>query len=301
MARGIPFPDRPNRAKIFTYDRADEAITKITHWAAHCPVDQIDFPTSVDAAWHGVVLEADSFNMDKTDLGRWWLTQHRWNLLVRQYIDPTELTRWLEKTSQIKGAKGRGQSVFRTNVVQPRGGGNAPVSRRWGSCILTLSYKATPRPHIFLHSRTTYLGFLAAADMSVAWVMANMLGAELGVDPREMGFTWVIENMQFHHFRSMAYLGAHPQYETFRARGREFYTKEKAYGLWGMLRWIERFDEMDAKGMQYSEHSYMQAMRYRAKLHAATRDPEWIAQFGKPFDPMPSLMTTDLDMKAIWR
>ena len=38
--------------------------------------------------------------------------------------------------------------------------------------MLTFSYKALPQPHITMHSRTSYLGYLGALDMSVGWRLA---------------------------------------------------------------------------------------------------------------------------------
>src|SRR5262245_11988822 len=143
---------------------------------ALAPAETLDMVTSVDVQIHNAIAQADRMEWD-FDLKNLWLTKSRWSMMVRQYLDPVELVNWINKTAQLINWGGRGISMMRTKVVQPRGGkamGNKE-SRRWGSCMLAISYKAMPAPQITLYSRTSYLGYLSGMDLSVAWMCGNYL------------------------------------------------------------------------------------------------------------------------------
>ena len=120
--------------------------------------DELDIISSVDVQIHDVIAEADSMAW-QFDLKSMWLTKSRWSMMVRQYIDPEELEAWIGNCTAKIGTKGRGIAVLRTKIVKPRGGAATghtnKETRRWGSCMLAISYKAKPRPQITLHSRTS--------------------------------------------------------------------------------------------------------------------------------------------------
>jgi hypothetical protein len=151
------------------------------------------------------------------DLKSMWLTKSRWSQMVRQYIDPDELEAWIGNCTAKIGTKGRGIAVLRTKVVKPRGGAATghtnKETRRWGSCMLAISYKARPRPQITLHSRTSYLGYIGALDLSVAWMIARYLAKEMGIKVEDISFVWQIEAIQWHNFKSLAYVLNHEDVE----------------------------------------------------------------------------------------
>ena len=48
--------------------------------------------------------------------------------------------------------------------------------------MIAISYKAQPRPQITLYSRTSYLGYIGALDLSVAWMCGKYIATALGID-----------------------------------------------------------------------------------------------------------------------
>src|SRR5688500_6437292 len=128
------------------------------------------------------------------------LIKRRWSIMIRQYLDPVELINWINSTASRIGWKNRGISVLRTKTVKPRGGGDLgnKETRRWGSCMLSVSYKAVPAPTLTLHSRTSYLGYLAGLDLSVAWMCGNYLANVMGGEVERIKFVWMNEAMQYH-------------------------------------------------------------------------------------------------------
>lgn len=178
----------------------------------HAPADKLDVITSVDVQIHNVIAEAKSMEWD-FDLKNMWLTPSRWSMMVKQYLDPEELEAWIGQCTKKIGVKGRGIAVLRTKVVKPRGGAATghtnKETRRWGSCMLAISYKAKPQPQITLHSRTSYLGYIGALDLSVAWMCGQYLAREMGIKVEDMSFVWMNEAIQWHNFKSLAYMLNH--------------------------------------------------------------------------------------------
>src|SRR5690606_34287578 len=66
------------------------------------------------------------------------------------------------------------------------------------------------RPQITLYSRTSYLGYLGALDLSVAWMVGRYLADAIGCKVEDFSFVWMNEAIQYHNFKSLAYLLNHP-------------------------------------------------------------------------------------------
>jgi hypothetical protein len=174
--------------------------------------DDLDVISTVDVQIHDIMAQADSMVWD-FDMKSAWLTKSRWSMMVKQYIDPEELEAWIGRCTSRIGLRGRGVAVLRTKIVKPRGGAATghtnKETRRWGSCMLGISYKALPVPQITLYSRTSYLGYIGALDLSVAWMVGHYLAKELGVPVSSFRFVWVNQAIQWHNFKSLAYMLNH--------------------------------------------------------------------------------------------
>ncbi|MGH9907070.1 MAG: hypothetical protein ACRD8U_15985, partial [Pyrinomonadaceae bacterium] len=146
--------------------------------------DELDVISNVDVQLHNTISFAKSLEWD-FDLKSLWLTKSRWSMMCKQYLVGAELEQWIDRCTSKVGNSGRGIAVLRTKVVNARGGAATghtnKESRRWGSCMLALSYKASPRPQITLYSRTSYLGYLSALDLSIAWMAARYIAKDLGI------------------------------------------------------------------------------------------------------------------------
>jgi len=314
------------RARTMT-ELHDKLCSRIVHASA----DELDVVSAVDVQIHNVIAEADSMEWD-FDLKNLWLTKSRWSMMVRQYVPRQEFLDWLEKCTEYIGLKGRGIALMRTNVVKPRGGekfGNKEC-RRWGSCMISVSYKAIPRPTIVLHSRTSYLGYLSGLDISVAWMMAKYLAGELGCKVEDFSFVWMVEAAQYHNFKSMAYLLNHPDPERRKQYRRwirfseaklletgdaDYVLSRPAIKL--SRTWMQRLILMDQQGLTLGDMTYNTYRRIRRRYHTEVLGYEraqtfegWSyyktgpkqgeqKEFFKAYLPLDSVKIADLDFSAI--
>lgn len=256
--------------------------------------DELDMITSVDVQIHNVIAEADSMDWE-FDLKNMWLTKSRWSMMVRQYLDPEELEAWIGQCTGKIGTKGRGIAVMRTKIVKPRGGAATghtnKETRRWGSCMLNISYKAKPRPQITLHSRTSYLGYIGALDLTVAWMAARYLAKEMGIDVKDISFVWQIEAIQWHNFKSMAYMLNNPDSVKRKAYRRllmknsaDLGVEEKrtilaAPAVRLSRKWLRKVMAEDAAGRTYGDMTYNTFRRIVRRFHTEVKGEAYAKQF----------------------
>ena len=294
--------------------------------------EDLDVISSVDVQIHNVMGYADSMEWE-FDFKDYWLTKSRWSMMVKQYLDPDELQAWIDLCSSQIGTKGRGIATLRTKVVKPRGGeatGHTNKrTRRWGSCMLTLTYKALPTPQITLHSRTSYLGYIGALDLSVAWMAARYLALEMGIDMNKISFMWYNEAIQWHNFKSMAWLlmntdpEARAQYRRLLTKGKSKMTEAEAYilanspALKGTRKWLSKVRVEDANSVTYGDMNYNTYRRIRRRWHTEVFGYEFAKTFegysvhkrgekvGEPkeyfkaYGPLPSVRIHELDFSAL--
>lgn len=304
---------------------------RLCHHIVHADETQLDVISGVDVQIHNVIAEAESMAWD-FDLKNLWLTPQRWTMMVRQYIPRDAFIEWVEKCTKHIGTKNRGIATLRTHEVKPRGGeafGNKET-RRWGSCMLAITYKAQPRPQITLYSRTSYLGYLSGLDISVAWMCGKYLAAELGLNMEDISFVWMNEAMQYHNFKSMAYLLNHPDPEKrtqYRRWIRFSETKLRDLGDWDYVNsrpalklsrsWMQKLILMDQQGLTLGDMTYNTYRRIRRRYHTEVLGYERAQEFegwsvykngpkkGEPktffkaYQPLESCRIADLDFKGI--
>lgn len=305
----------------------------LCYYIVHAPDSKLDVITSVDVQVHNVIAQAESMKWD-FDLKDMWLTPSRWSMMVRQYLDPEELNAWIQQCTGKIGLRGRGIAVLRTRTVAARGGpaqGNKET-RRWGSCMLAISYKAKPRPQITLYSRTSYLGYLGALDLTVAWMVAKYLAQSMGVQVEAFSFVWMNEALQYHNFKSLAYLLNHhdeEQREAYRlmlmAKDkalRERYPElqkrlEKSPALRLSRKWLQKVIASDKAGETLGDMTYNTYRRIRRRFHTEVKGYEYAQRFEgwsryktgpqkgkkkeffKAYQPLPSTPVDRLDFRAI--
>lgn len=304
---------------------------KLCHKIVHATADELDVISGVDVQMHNVIAEARSMEWD-FDLKNLWLTPSRWTMMVRQYVPREDLLEWIEKCTKYIGKDGRGIAMLRTNVIKPRGGeefGNKQT-RRWGSCMLAISYKAQPRPQITLYSRTSYLGYLSGLDISVAWMCGKYLAGELGLEMGDISFVWMNEAMQYHNFKSMAYLLNHPDPELARQYRRwlrfsetklrdlgDFEYVDSRPALQLTRKWLQKLILDDVNGKTLGDMTYNTYRRIRRRYHTevlgydkAQEFEGWSyykagpkkgepKEFFKAYQPLQSCSIHDLDFKGI--
>jgi hypothetical protein len=294
------------------------------------PASKLDVVSSVDVQIHDTISQADSMQWE-FDLKSMWLTKSRWSMMARQYIDPIELQLWIERITARIGLRDRGIAHMRTKTVAARGGAATghtnKETRRWGSCMLGLSYKAVPTPTVVMYSRTSYLGYLAALDLSVAWMCARYLAKELGCNTTAFKFVWMNEALQYHNFKSLAFLLNHrdeeerKKYRRLMLR-RELKPKQLEYvaerpGLMLSRRWMERMLTLDAENKTLGDMNYNTYRRIRRRYHTEVKGYDYAKQyegwsyyktgpkegeqkeFFKAYQPLPSTPIETLDFSPI--
>lgn len=317
--------------RAFRAGSMTELHEKLCQTLVHSPPEKLDVITSVDVQIHDVMAEAMTMDWD-FDMKTMWLTKSRWSMMARQYIDPEQLEIFLEKITSKMGPKGRGIAALRTNVVQSRGGTTNKETRRWGSCMLAITYKSVPAPQITLYSRTSYLGYLGALDMTVAWMVGRYVAKALNLDMSEMRFVWHNEAMQFHNFKSLAYLfnsrddEKRDRYRHCLVEHKENLSKEdklwivKSPALRLSRTWMQRVVAEDEAQKTLGDMSYNTYRRIRRRYHTETYGLEYARQFEgwskwkiagegheigdnkeyfKAYLPLPSTPVSSLDFSCI--
>lgn len=293
---------------------------------------QFNWVGSSEVGLDCVTLASRSFDLDY-NLADLWLTRSRWNTMVRQYINPGNLndTLGMVSTHLAKSKRKSGTATLRldpwteeaedaisgetielqTRTVQGTKSGRQ-VRRRWGSCMLALTYRNVPHPTVTLTSRTTYFGYLAIMDMAVANVFAQLCGDRVGIHPADIRFVWHINLAQFHGFRSLA-VATTPRRLAFmdrRVDDPRAVEKLRADGRMGMFRTIKGYQRIlksDRAGVLYGDESFSSFARVRRRFHTQVHGFEYASQFDggtrlgnvRAFAPVPDLHASTLDFTPI--
>lgn len=192
-----------------------------TLWHSACerilyaPREKLDRWTGLTVCVYDNLLAADSMAFD-FDVGRdLWLTSSRFPKLQRDYLDWPEVDPFLDRCENIAtDAARRGvitQMHFRKATV--RGGFKTGEGQHaWGNCMMGLTFhggKKWSTPTMSLHSRVSYIAYLGAMDMALAWVLAREVSERVGIEVEEMAFRWYASSLQWHGMKSTPYVIAH--------------------------------------------------------------------------------------------
>jgi hypothetical protein len=179
--------------------------------------------------------------------------------------------------------------------------------------MLNLSYRSNPVPTVSLHSRTTYFGYLAALDVSVAHVFARRCGEITRIDPNDMRFVWTLDLAQFHGFRSLAWsLGD----DEIRAGMDDAVDRRLEWsprvaegnqpGYRKALDGYARILNCDRPGKLYGDEKFSSFNRVRRRFHTEMMGLEYAEQFSGgtlrqvgPFPPLPSVHSDTLSFDCL--
>lgn len=267
----------------------------------------VDLVTGSDTQVYDVIAEAQSCDYD-LDLKSVWLTKNRWSSLVRQYLNPTATTRWLEMIEDRLQPGKRGISFMRTNDVASGGTGRT-MRRRWGSCMLGIGYRAQPQPQLTLHSRASYLGFIGRLDLAVVHVLAREIAQRTGIDVSDIKFVWHLEAGVFHGYRCLSWMYTSDEL-TEQLDAYTFKSGNPTLDLaWRGRRLLTKLDD---EGVLYGDMKYSSNLRRRRAFHTEVFGPEYGKQFeGGTYQknenmrrtalPLASVPLSSLDLSPIWR
>lgn len=257
-------------------------------------------------------------------------TRQRWNMMVKQYVNPESLDHTLSMVESHLQKSKRGIATLRmepTDDIDPDSPGTVDIeelrtnlvksrkvgkwtARRWGSCMLSMTYRVNPRPTVTLNSRTSYFGMLAMMDVTVANVFARMCCERTGVDIGDVQFVWQLNLAQWHGFRSLAWAltdeEARASLETYVDR-RDTINSKRQGGLYRSVTGYRRIIRLDRDEVKYGDETFASALRMRKRFHTEVKGTKYAQRFAggaepkyaKPFAPLPDLWSDALDFRAI--
>jgi hypothetical protein len=161
---------------------------------------------SADTIAYDNLLACESMEFD-LDMGRdLWLNKQRWTRLVRQYLDPEEVTRFVEHATLLgrgEGAKGACTSMFCRTLRESLRSIAGVTACSDSSTTVTLEEVLQ---HSAMHSRVSYIAYIGGLDLALARVLAGYIGRRLGLRLRTSRFRWHVDALQFHGFKSIPML-----------------------------------------------------------------------------------------------
>jgi hypothetical protein len=248
-----------------------------------------DWTHGTEVGLHNVAIHCKSIDFDY-NLKQLWIPPTRWAMMIRQYIDPVALDDCLMKIADRMAPprtarNSRGIAVLRTRLVQGKGIGRN-VRRRWGSCMLSLSFRRTPIPTVTLHSRTTYFGYLAMLDMAVARTFAQTCAYITGTKLEDIAFVWNLELAQFHGFRSLAWMlgdtDIRHQLDRDVDERQQFSPYAKSGNSPGYRKCLDgyaRILKSDRADVLYGDESFSSFARVRKRFHTEVYGSDYSSQF----------------------
>jgi len=243
----------------YHHSRASAALEGLTQRVARFDAGVTPGGGGVQA--YDVLITADRLEYNY-DLAKSWVTPQRWSMLTKQYLNAGATDQWLDLIqSKMQKRRAHGVAFLRSQIVKPRVTSGKPA-RQWGSCMIGWSFRVFPTPTLVMHSRSTYLGFLAPLDLGVAATLGEMAGKEVGLSPEEIGFAWHLDQVTFHTFRSMPWWYTCGKKQGWLRGGQSLAAKNARHIL-------QRFRKLDDSFTPYSAMPYAQERRFRMKWHEA--------------------------------
>jgi hypothetical protein len=271
--------------------------------------ENLDVAMTNEVQMHNVFAACESFNF-RADLKSWWLPESRWNMLIRQYLNPDAVDLWLGAIEAKLTKRGRGIAVLRTNTVAQQGNtGGRYTWRRWGACILSISYRNNPKPQITMHSRSCYMGFLSVLDINVAHVLARAVAEMTNLTPADMSFVWHIESMQMHAWKSLPLFFSQPSHWPLDDLMQARHKPADSIAVRNAKKVLADYQRRDSEGERYGEMKYAQTAYPRRRWHTEVFGLDYAQQFEggtggvsqrKACQPLPHLRTSQLTLDPIY-
>src|SRR5215471_4688957 len=250
----------------------------------------LDFVASIDTIAYDNLLSCDSMAYD-LDLGRdLWLNRQRWTRLVRQYLDVSQTSGFIQRAAEIGLVEGKRGVV----TVMPC----APVRRevkkhRWGNCMVGFTYRGLRNggrngegPTIAMHSRVSYIAYIGGLDLGLAHVLAREIGKRIEVPPEEFAFRWHVDALQFHGFKSLPLL-----YRRRYVRDLEDSDLRLRYPTIKLVgRWWDQVVRDHEAGVPLEEQKYGPLRRIRRRYEEYVND-----------EFLPSVPLDSLTLEALYR
>jgi hypothetical protein len=249
----------------------------------------IDYVASIDCIRYGSVYRASSLAYDYDVSRNLWLARSRWTRLVRQYLDLSETTGFIQRAADIglgEGKRGVITSMQNARVRLERG------KHRWGGCTMGYTFRGLRngrgplKPTLSMHSRVAYVAYIGALDLALAHVLGKQIAKRIEIPVEDIGFEWHLGAAQLHAFKSLPMLysdGWMPYFESEKMR-----AKYPAIKL--ISRWHDGIVNSTESGQPLDE------IKYGPLRRVTRRYREYVNE-----QYMPSLFVKDLTLEALYR
>jgi len=249
----------------------------------------IDYVASIDCIRYGSVYRASSLAYDYDISRNLWLARSRWTRLVRQYLDLSETTQFIQRAAAIglgEGKRGVITSMQSARVTRER------TKHRWGGCTMGYTFRGLRngdgalKPTLSMHGRVAYVAYIGALDLALAHVIGRLIAKRIEISVSDIAFEWHLGAAQLHAFKSLPMLysdGWMPYFELESMRRK--YPAIKLIGRWhdGIVDSTESDQPLDE-------------IKYGPLRRVTRRYREYINE-----DFMPSLFVKDLTLEALYR
>lgn len=147
------------------------------------------------------------------DLDDWGITQTKWTKFTGQYCDIPGLHAWIKNARNCKTY----DSLYQFKSVRAHYEGGKAV-HQWGSCLLALSFRRQPRPHVTFYTRAQSVGFSGVADYALLDFVAREIAKVLRVPQAKIGATIYCTNFVFKPVEAIQLLARRGGLEEYRER-----------------------------------------------------------------------------------
>lgn len=245
-------------------------LTKLWHdvvrW--HLYKEEVDLELGIGTNLYGVILEADSAEYD-LNLRDLWLNTSRWTRLIREYINPLDLTMFVRNSREIFHERGK-QGVITNMPFRPVERRGDLRRHKWGNCLLATTFRGTPdstvRPTLTLHSRVSYNGYMLGLDMGVAYHIAREISEGI---PGDIRIQWHLDVTQLHSFKCLPYLYTQADLMAVLQKIEDMEKNDEflaQYPTWKSIsRWWWKVKEFEDAGKTVAEEVYGPFRRIRKR------------------------------------
>jgi len=179
----------------------------------HIGRKKVGHAMSIGTNLYDLTLRCDDVGINDFDIGKeLWFKQGRWTNLIRSYLDPELVNRFILSSREIAHKVGHKGIV---TEMQFRGNKRSDKKHKWGNCLLSASFRGQFDSHIpptlVFHSRVTYMGYISGLDIALASVLAKYIANDRWIDgSEEIAFIWKLDVSQVHAFKTLPWLYANP-------------------------------------------------------------------------------------------
>lgn len=161
---------------------------------------EVDHVSKLETIRYDSVLSSDSCSFSY-DLGAdTGFPYGRWAKLVSDYLEPGATARFLDRAVDLSVGDSKPGGVVSLATKQEL----LRDKHYLGNCIMGFTWRGDrTSPVLTMHSRVSYLGYIAPLDLALARAVAAAIATKLRLGVEDIAFRWVVDSLQFHGINSL--------------------------------------------------------------------------------------------------